>query len=155
MDSNIPLLGEWLIHKNLLSSEQLMKALEEQSLTKDFLGEILLRRKFISEEDLTKALAEQFQIPYLSLNGQLIDYELAMSFSPALVMEHFCLPIRETDNEVLFAITNPLDVIATSRAEREAHPKRLRIVLVPSSDMREALKHYERHLAAKQKRLLG
>ena len=147
------LLGEWLLQKKFLTLNQLTLALEEQSLTGDFLGEILIRKKYIREEDLMKALSGQFNIPYLDLGHQYIDPDLALRFSSGLILEHQCLPIHETDYEILFAMINPLDVFAISRAEKEALPKKLKLVLVTPEEMKKALKKYGRQLTDKRKRL--
>ena len=154
MEPKTLLLGEWLLQRKLLTPEKLELALEEQGLTGDFLGDILVRKKYIGEKDLMKALSEQFQIPYLDMRHQPIDMDLALRFSPALISEHQCLPIRESQTEVLFAITNPLDAFGVSKAEKEAVPKKLRLTLVTPEDMRSALKKYQQHLAAKRKRSL-
>lgn len=147
-------LGEWLVQRKLLTPEKLERALEEQGMTGDFLGDILVRKKLIGEKDLMKALSEQFQIPYLDLRYQHIDMDLAGRFTSALISEHQCLPIRESQTEVLFAITNPLDAFAVSEAEKEVAPKKLRLTLVTPEDMIAALKKYQQHLAAKRKRSL-
>ena len=148
------LLGELLIKKGLITPEQLEMALEEQKITSDFLGAILLRKNYIREEDLLAALSTQFNIPYVELQFNAIDWNAAMRFNSELVSEHFCLPVREDDNTLWIAITNPLDAFAISEAERLARPKSVRLVLVSSKQMQKALVTYKEKAATRLKKSL-
>ena len=88
LETKVILLGEWLLQKKFLTLSQLTLALEEQSLTGDFLGEILVRKKYIREEDLMRALSEQFNMPYLDLRHQYIDFDLALRFPSEIGRAH-------------------------------------------------------------------
>ena len=74
-------LGEVLLQYNMISRENLEKALEiqQQSFvpsgtqdnavqTRKLLGEILIEHKFITEEQLLSAFARHCRIPYIKLN---------------------------------------------------------------------------------------
>jgi len=52
------------------------------------------------------------------------------------------------------AIVNPLDAQAVSLVEEQVKGVRVRLVLASQSDMREALKIYREHNAARIKKLL-
>ncbi len=54
------LLGEILIRKNLITSEQLISILIQQKTVKKKLGELLLDLGLISTQQLEKALQEQY-----------------------------------------------------------------------------------------------
>ncbi len=54
------LLGEILIRKNLISCQQLNAIVTQQRTTKKKLGELLLDLELISAEELEKALQEQY-----------------------------------------------------------------------------------------------
>lgn len=147
-------LGEILIAKKLITEAQLNVALIDQQLSKEFLGSILVRRKFIAEDELLKALAEQFQIPYVRLKDQYIDWNVAMRFSSSLVVDHACLPIHQDEKGITVAITNPLDAGIVSKAEAEAKGDRIRLILVAPQEMNEAIKSYRQHMKTKIKKLL-
>ncbi|NEP51083.1 MAG: hypothetical protein F6K65_20720 [Moorea sp. SIO3C2] len=53
-------LGKILVHKRLISPIQLKTALEIQSLTGIKLGEILVTKELIESQDLEQALLEQY-----------------------------------------------------------------------------------------------
>lgn len=135
-------LGELLIQKKLLTQAQLDIALEEQKISKHFLGFILLRSNFIREEDLVQVLSGQFHMPIVDLKHQSIDWELAMRFSPSIVMDHKCLPFLQTEREITVALLNPLDAEAISRIEEQAKGLRVRLVLAMSEDMQRLLLIY-------------
>ena len=58
-------LGEILVKNNLISRDQLAKALEEQKLSGDQarLGSILIKQNLISEQNLTSFLSKQYGVP--------------------------------------------------------------------------------------------
>ena len=138
-------LGEILVHKGLISDQQLQKVIEEQMRNKKFLGSMLVEQGLISEDDLLAALAEQFNIEPVFLKDEKIDWEVAASFSTSLITDHKCLPVRADADTVTLAITNPLDVWVLNTAEKEAAPRKVKVVLAKSSDMDDAIKEYRRY----------
>ena len=148
------LLGELLVGKKLITQDQLDIALRDQKLTREFLGSILVKRGYVKEEDLLKALADQFQIPYIRLTEQYIDWNAAMKFSSNFVTTRKVLPVKEDDKGITVAITNPLDAIAVSEAEKEARGEKVNLILVSSGDMAAALRQYQERVAARIKKLL-
>lgn len=141
-------LGEILMERGLITSEQLKEALDEQRKTNEFLGKILLRKNQIKEKDLLEALSEQFNIPHLSLKYKYIDWQLAKQFSLALILDCKCFPIAKDEWSVTIAITNPLDVWAIKKAEEEARGLKLKLVLVSEGDMKEVIERYQQYLRA-------
>ena len=148
------LLGELLIKKKLIAQEQLSEALKEQKITRDFLGAILVRYHMVSETDLLRALSEQFNIPVLQLEWQAVDWQLAMRFTPSVIVDHMMLPVRQEGNRLTVAIINPLDAEGMIRIEEQARGLLIRPVLVTMSEMRQALKTFHEHIALKIKQML-
>ena len=148
------LLGEYLIKKKLITEQQLQMALEEQKITSDFLGVILMKKNYIKEEDLMEALSDQFNIPFVELRLNAIDWNAALRFNSELVIDHSCLPVREDENTLWIAINNPLDAFAISESERLARPKGVRLVLVSSKEMKAALVVYKEKAALRLKKSL-
>ena len=148
------MIGELLVKKGLITQEQLDMALEEQKIISDFLGAILIRKNFIKESDLLGALSTQYNIPHVELRLDAIDWNAAMRFNLDLVVEHSCLPIREDDNMLWIAITNPLDAHAISESERLARPKGVHLVLISSKEMEKALQIYKEKMAYRLKKSL-
>lgn len=138
-------LGEMLVGKGLLTEEQLQKVMEEQLKNKKFLGEMLVESGMITEDDLFQTIAEQFDIEYVSLKDEDIDWDVSIGFSSSMITEHKCLPIRADEDTVTLAITNPLDAWVIETAEKEAAPHKVKVVLANKSDMNEAIKQYHKH----------
>jgi type IV pilus assembly protein PilB len=139
-------LGEILIEKGLITAEELEQALNEQVKTKEFLGAVLLRKNQIKERDLFEALSEQYSIPLISLKNRYIDWKIVKEFSASLILDYMCFPIKKDDWSMTIAITNPLDAWAIKRAEEETSGFKLKLVLVSSEDMREAIHRYKQFM---------
>jgi type IV pilus assembly protein PilB len=138
-------LGEILIEKGLINAEQLDEALEEQKASKEFLGMILLKSGRIKEKDLLTALSEQFGIPLVSLKNKYIDWGFVQDFSPSLIMDYRCFPVKKDGWCVTFAITNPLDSRVLQKAEEEARGTKVKYVLVLEEDMSEVIERYREY----------
>jgi len=139
-------LGELLIEKGRITPQQLESALMEQSRTKEFLGAILLKKKLITEKDLLETLSDQFGIPLVSLKNKYIDWQLLKGFSPSLIMDYRCLPVKKDAHAVTFAISNPLDVWVLKKAEEETRGLSMKLVLASQADIDEAIRRYRQHI---------
>ncbi len=138
-------IGEMLVKKGLITEDQLQAIIKEQLRNKKFLGEMLVEKGLVEEEELFATIAEQFDIEFISLKKEDIDWEVTTSFSSSMIKEHKCLPLCADKETVTIAITNPLDVWVLDTAEKEAAPRKVKVVLVKKSDMDEAIKEYHRH----------
>lgn len=139
-------LGEILVKNGWAALGAVNAALAQQKRTREFLGEILLRDKKVSEEHLAKALSEQSGIPFVRLTEFSIEWPLTLRFSVALVLEKKCFPLRVSEEEITFAITNVLDAWMLSQIENECRRYRVRLVLVTPSDMNELMTRYREYV---------
>ena len=138
-------LGEMLVKKGLISEDQLQEMIQEQLSNKKFIGEMFVEKGIIDEDDLYATIAEQFNIEYVSLKNEKIDWEVASGFSSSMITDHKCLPLQADKENVTLAITNPLDVWVLDTAEKEAAPRKVKVVLVNKSDMDAAIKEYHKY----------
>jgi len=138
-------LGEMLIDKGLVTEEQLQATIKEQLKNKKFLGEMLVESGIITEEELFRTIADQFDIDYVELADEEIDWDVSIGFSSSMITEHKCLPLRADEDTVVLAITNPLDAWVLDTAEKEAAPQKIKVVLVKASDMDGAIKKYHKY----------
>lgn len=136
-------IGEILVEKGLINAAHLADALEEQKLTKEFLGAILVKKRYVNERDFLKALSEQFGMPLAGLKDLYIDWSLAKQFSPSIILENKCFPVKKDDWSVTVAIINPLDAWALKKAEDESRGLKAKFVLVSQSDMEEITARYK------------
>jgi hypothetical protein len=153
MDRKREQLGEILIHKRLIREEDLKAALKEQKRTREFLGKILLKNGYIKETDLLKALSEQLNISVFNLKDKYIDWHLLEQFSPSLVLDHRCIPIKKDDWSITVGVNNPMDAWVIKKAEEETVGLKLKLVLISEEDINEAIRRYKEYLKGNINRL--
>ncbi|MDD5128481.1 MAG: ATPase, T2SS/T4P/T4SS family [Candidatus Omnitrophica bacterium] len=101
-------IGQMLINKKLITSEQLEEALTEQTRTGELLGVILIKKGFLNQEDFLKVLSEQFNVPFIKLKETTID-PLAIKKVPAKFAWYYkVMPVKFVDNKLLIASSDPL-----------------------------------------------
>jgi type IV pilus assembly protein PilB len=107
------LFGELLVSKELITSEDLVDALNEQRNNGGRLGEVLVRLKKLSEDDVTRALADYLSMEYVSFEDKsTINNDVARSL-PESICKRFCLiAFSEEQEKVVVAMADPLNVIA-------------------------------------------
>ena len=137
-------LGEMLVSRGLVTEDQLGKIMQEQLKNKKFLGEMMVESGLITEDDLLETVAEQFEIDFVHLADEEIDWDVSIGFSSNLITEHKCLPLRTDEETVVLAITNPLDAWVLDTAEKEAAPLKVKVVLAKPSDMDVAIKEFRK-----------
>lgn len=110
-------LGELLIERKIITSEQLQKALDFQRVNGGLVGEILVQLGFSKEEDIAQVLTAQYGFPYLPLSSYEIDMEAA-KIVPEQVARQYCLiPIDKIGNNLTVAMSNPLNAQAIEDIE--------------------------------------
>lgn len=150
--------GQWLVSKGILSYDELILALNEQSKHGGKLGEVLLRTKIPEAATLTRFLADYLSLEYKSLNEiSEIDLKIARML-PETVSKRFSLvAIGEEDNKIVLAMADPLDVVAVDtislRLNREikvvvsSHDEIVRAIemIYHSSDAEEPIDKKKHH----------
>lgn len=154
MEKSPARIGEILVGMGFITEAQLHDALTEQKLGDKFLGMILVERGVINSRSLAEALARQFGLPLIDLKAQHIDFELARKFSSSLVLDHRCFPVKEDELTYTVAIVNPLDGVALSKLDEEAHPKSVVLGIVPEDELKDVLAGYRQYISQSIQRLL-
>jgi MSHA biogenesis protein MshE len=147
-------LGEILLERGQLTRRELDECLKEQEVTKEFLGIILLRKKFLDETKLTEILSSQFDMEFLLLKEQYIDWEKALKFSALFRAGHKLLPFFEDLASVKVAISDPLNVLLISEIEKMVQPKKLKLALVLPEELDEYLIEYHKLIKSSVKDVL-
>ncbi|HEY6345358.1 MAG TPA: GspE/PulE family protein [Bryobacteraceae bacterium] len=102
-------LGEILIERNLITQEDLERALELQRERGDKLGKILIDLGFVAQRDVLAALSRQWDIPLVTLEGPPAVSPELETLSPRFLRQFRCLPIALYDHSVTLAMADPLD----------------------------------------------
>src|SRR5690625_4023797 len=104
-------LGDLLIDANLLTNEQLDKALTEKS-PDEKLGDTLLREGYITEQQLIEVLEFQLGVPHINISQYPIEQETIQLVPKELAKRYQLMPIRTEDNQLFVAMADPMDYFA-------------------------------------------
>ncbi|MEZ5246325.1 MAG: ATPase, T2SS/T4P/T4SS family [Acidimicrobiales bacterium] len=105
-------LGEILVDLELVTEEELSRALATQRVQGKRLGEVLLEEGLIPPTGLLRALAEQFGLDYLELDGAPVDLELVQRIPASIAERHRAVPVAADGDVIVVAMANPVDVVA-------------------------------------------
>lgn len=102
-------LGDILIKAGLLDQAGLQRALNEQRRWGGLLGQYLVQLNLISEENLVRALSAQYKLPAVALDAPKLDIGIA-KLVPQRICEKHCLICFRADTKNRFldvAMANP------------------------------------------------
>lgn len=105
-------LGDLLLKAQLITQDQLNKALEEQRSLGGRLGEVLLRLGFVSEEDIIECLSHQFGVPSINLRHFEIDEAVAKLVPVDLSRKYNVVPVNKTGATLTVAMADPTNIFA-------------------------------------------
>lgn len=108
-------LGDLLIKQNVLTEDELKKALELQKGSGKKIGEVLVDNGFITEDMIVRALQMQLGLKVVQLTGVTIPKEVRNLVSVDLLKKYTCIPF-ELDpynaNILYLAMADPMDMAA-------------------------------------------
>jgi type IV pilus assembly protein PilB len=105
-------LGTILLHRGLVTQEQIDDAIEEQARSGRALGRVLVARGHIGEIDLVRALAEQAGLEFVDLSDKQVDPTAASTITDALARRYQALPIAWEGGSLVVAMADPSNVLA-------------------------------------------
>ena len=136
-------LGELLVKKGVITSQQLQDALEEQKKTGEPLGAALIRMGIVSEEQvILPSLAEKFNIGFVSLKSSAVS-QSALARLPAKAVNHYkVFPVKYENGILTVAMGNPWDIAVLDDLAMVSHAQ-IQPVLAGEKDIIEAIReHY-------------
>ncbi|MDP2938959.1 MAG: ATPase, T2SS/T4P/T4SS family [Candidatus Omnitrophota bacterium] len=108
-------LGEILIRQNLITQEQLEKAITVQKQEGGRIGEILIKLGIIKEQDMVVALGKQLSLPYATRSSGLLIPQQDQGLEDLIPLEfaqrNLVLPLSRNMNSLTCAVFDPLDLI--------------------------------------------
>jgi len=133
--------GQLLLFSNLITEDQLDRALKYQKMRGGKLGEILQNLGYISTEDVIHTLGMKYGVPTMNLGQTHIDQSVLKLIPAEIAWVHRVLPIGHLGTTVACAMEDPtlIDVVelVEFRIGRRVQP-----ILVTEEMMTEALKKY-------------
>ena len=102
-------LGELLIERHIITSEQLELALEEQRRKGGYISQYLIALKFATELDIATCLSNQYNFAYLPLNNYDIPDDILKQVPFKWIKIYTILPIDRIGNILTVALADPLN----------------------------------------------
>jgi type IV pilus assembly protein PilB len=107
-------LGDLLVKNNLITKEQLTRALDEQ---KDSggqlrLGTILIKNGVISEPDLTSFLSKQYGVPSINLADFEVDPAVVKIIPAEISQKYQIIPVNRAGSTLIVAMSDPSNIFA-------------------------------------------
>ena len=103
-------IGELLLQEDLITVEQLEKALEEQSRSGTRLGYCLVAMNMVTESDLTRILSRQFHMPAVDLSSIEVDEKVLNLIPAEFASKNLIMPIRRSGQTLTAAMADPTDL---------------------------------------------
>ena len=130
-------LGELLVETKRITPEQLEQALVMQSASDEKLGHILVAMGALDERTLIEALSVFFALPSVNLHIEDVDPDVVPMIPEAIAREHMVMPVRLDGEQLLVAVNEPSEGIATTLAQASGH--RVGMLIASLADIRWAI----------------
>lgn len=105
-------IGELLLREQLITTDQLKKAIDEQKKNGGRLGYNLTRLGFITEKDLTGFLSRQYGIPTIDLSSHEVDHEIVKLIPEDVAQKYQVIPVNRTGSTLVVAMADPSNIFA-------------------------------------------
>lgn len=105
-------IGDILVEQGVLSPLQLDEALQRQRLTGDMLGRVLVSMGYCEEQHIIEALGVQSGMERVDLTKLKIAEDVIRKLPGDVAKFYNVIPIRATDNFVMVAMADPLNLQA-------------------------------------------
>lgn len=103
-------LGDLLIERGKITTEQLDEALERQRTSGEPLGQMLVDAGYLTESDLLKMLAEQLGLEFIELSDYKIDLSAVAMLPQSTAKKNLVLPVGFEENKLVVATSDPTNV---------------------------------------------
>ena len=104
-------LGELLIKRNYITSDQLKKALDEQKLKGGRLESNLVRLGYIKEDELLSFLSAQYRVPSVKISKMDINPSVIKLIPSGLSKKYFIIPINRMGPKLTLAMADPSNIV--------------------------------------------
>ncbi|MEZ4653892.1 MAG: hypothetical protein R3E12_09975 [Candidatus Eisenbacteria bacterium] len=100
-------LGDLLVSRELITPQELDRALETQAEEGGLLGEILVRNGAVDEFQLTEVLADQCDLPYVPLEPEEDEIKLSTMINLGYAVRHGVVPVSRIGRVLTVALWHP------------------------------------------------
>ena len=103
-------LGELLLRRNLITAEDIDRALELQKERGDKIGKIFVDLGYVAMRDVLAALSEQLEVPLVQLEAAPAVSADTEKLAPRFLRQFRCLPYAIYEQTLTLAMADPLDL---------------------------------------------
>ncbi|MCC5877763.1 MAG: type IV-A pilus assembly ATPase PilB [Candidatus Sumerlaeia bacterium] len=103
-------LGEMLVKDNVISRDDLEKAITQQETSKRSLGSVLIDLGLTSEWEMAAALGKQLNVPFITLSHYEIDELVLNSIPREIVRKYKIVPVDKTGDTLTIALADPSNI---------------------------------------------
>ena len=105
-------LGALLVNANMISEDQLQKALSKQKKEGGRLGSNLVEMGYMKEDRLIAFLSQQYGIPSVDVTNFEIDQEVTKLIPSEVAQKYMIIPLNRTGSTLTIAMVDPSNVFA-------------------------------------------
>jgi len=103
-------LGEMLVEENLITTEQLEKALEVQRREGGKLSEVLVNQGVVKAADLATVLSVQLNVPLIDLKGHMVQPNALRLIPEHTARKHTLIPLDVVGDTLVVVMADPEDI---------------------------------------------
>ncbi len=129
-------LGDLLVDKGLITSDQLKLALQEQKKLGRKLGSTLVELGMIDEDSILNLLSGQLSIPLIDLTNYPYNEEVVRTLSESIARRYRAIVLEDRANDYLVAMADPTDLYAVDEIQSKLS-KPLSQAIVRENDLLE------------------
>jgi type IV pilus assembly protein PilB len=107
-----PKIGQLLVNNNIITEEQLFKAIESQKKEGGRIGANLIRLGFISDEKLVQFLSKQYGVPVVDLAAEQIDPSITRFIPYEVANKYQIFPVSKNGASLTLAMADPSNMFA-------------------------------------------
>lgn len=133
-------LGDLLVEAGAITEYQLEFALENKA-KDEKLGDYLIHENLLSEQQLIEVLEIQLGIKHVSISQFVIDSELVHLVPAELAKQALIMPLTREKNRLLIAMADPMDYFAIEEV-RMATGCQIETCIATKDDLRRAISKY-------------
>ena len=104
-------LGELLIKANLVTADQVKKALDEQKVRGGSMGTNLIKLGYVDEETLLTFLSKHYRVEPVKLSKIHIDAKVTNLVPSSTAKKHLVMPIKRIGPKLILAMSDPSNIM--------------------------------------------
>ena len=108
----VPALGEILLERKLLTSDQLRAAMDRHRRTRRRLGRVLVEMGYATADAVLEALSAQLGVPSTRVNAYTVNPEAVKMLPEKVARKHMAFPLLRVGTTLVVAIASPKDLHA-------------------------------------------